>query len=66
VTAGGARALAKSKGETLPWLECLPSGICASKRLAPFVKRWAQLTRRKAAGEFIVEREDKNNISTND
>jgi hypothetical protein len=60
-----ARALARSKGETLPWLECLPSGIRASKRLAPFVKQWAQRAARKAAGgEFMVEREDKNNIST--
>jgi hypothetical protein len=33
-----ARALAKRKGETLPWLECLASGIRESKRLAPFVR----------------------------
>ncbi len=61
-----AHALAKSKGETLPWLECLPSGIHESKRLAPFVKRSAQRAARKAAGEFMVEREDENNISTDD
>jgi hypothetical protein len=36
------RALAKSKGETLPWLEYLPIGIRESKRMAPFLKRWAQ------------------------
>ncbi len=23
-----ARALAKSRGEKLPWLKCLPKGIC--------------------------------------
>ncbi len=62
-----ARALARSKGETLPWLECLPSGIRASKRLAPFVKRWAQRAARKAVGgECMVEREDKNDMSTDD
>jgi hypothetical protein len=61
------RALAKSKGGTLPWLECLPSGIRARKRLAPFVKRWTQRAARKAAGgEFMVEREDENDISTDD
>ncbi len=58
-----ARALAKSKGETLQWLECLQSGNSKSKLLAPFVARWAQRAARKA-GEFMVEREDENNIST--
>ncbi len=48
------RALASSKGKMLPSLECLLSGIRASKRLAPFVKRWAQRAARKAAGgEFM-------------
>jgi hypothetical protein len=54
------RAVAKRKRETLPWLECLPSG------LAQFVKRWAQCAARKAAGEFMVEREDENDISMDD
>ncbi len=62
-----ARALARGKGETLPWLECLPSGTRASKRLAPIVKRWTQRAARKAAGgEFMLEREDENDISTDE
>jgi hypothetical protein len=61
-----ARALAKSKGETLPWLECLQSGIRASMRLEPFVKHCAQRAAPKAAGEFMVEREDENDISTDE
>jgi hypothetical protein len=61
-----ARALTKSRGETLSWLECLPSEIRASKRLAPFVEQWTQRAARKAAGEFMVEREDENDISTDD
>ncbi len=49
------------------WLEGLPSGIRPSKRLAPLVKRWAQHAARKAAGgEFMFEREDENDISTDD
>ncbi len=58
-------ALVQRKGETLPWLECLPSGIHESKRLAPFVERWAQRAAHKA-GELMVEREDENYISTYD
>ena len=61
-----ARALTKSRGETLPWLECLPSGIRASMRLAPFVKRWTQRAACKARGEFMVKRKDENDISTDD
>jgi hypothetical protein len=63
-----ARALASSKGETLPLLECLLSGNRASKRLVPFVKQWTQRAARKAAGEFMVECEDEteNDISTDD
>jgi hypothetical protein len=57
----GASTLAKSKGETMPWLECLSSGIRESKRLAPFVKLWTQRAARKAAGEG--EHEDENDIS---
>ncbi len=34
-------------------------------RLAPFVERWAQRAARKT-GEFMVEREDENNILTED
>jgi hypothetical protein len=62
------RALAKRKGETLPWLECLPSGIRESKLLEPLVERcqWAQHAARKAAGEYMVEREDENDISTDE
>jgi hypothetical protein len=30
------------------------------------VKRWAQHAARKTAGEFMVECEDENNISTDD
>ncbi len=56
-----ARALAKRKGETLQWLEFLPSGIRESKLLAQFVERFA-----RKAGEFMVEREDENDISTDD
>jgi hypothetical protein len=55
-----AHALAKSKGETLPWVECLASGIRERKRLAPL------LAARKAAGEFMVEREDENHVLTDD
>ncbi len=61
-----ARSVAKRKGETLPLLECLPRWIRASKRLAPFVKWWAQRAARKAAGEFMVDSEDENDISTDD
>jgi hypothetical protein len=37
-----ARALAKSKGEKLPWLECLSKGICDSGRLAAHLRRWKE------------------------
>jgi hypothetical protein len=55
------RALAKRKGETLPWLECLPSGIHENKRLKPFVDRWAPRAARKT-GKFMVVRVDENDI----
>jgi hypothetical protein len=45
-----ARALAKRKGETLPWLECLPrqpNGIHESKRLALFVSGWRRAPHEK-------------------
>jgi hypothetical protein len=58
-----ARALAKRKSETLSWLDCLPSGIRESKRLAPFLERWAQRAAHKV-GKFMVERKDENDVST--
>ncbi len=62
VPVGGARAR-----ETLPWLDCQSSWIRASKRLALFVKRWARRAASKATGgEFMVEREDENDILTDD
>ncbi len=51
------RALAKSKGETLPWLECLPKGIGESVRLVAHLKRWKECCNN--AGEFMAEREPK-------
>ncbi len=57
-----AHALAESKGETLPWRECLPSGIRECKRMPPNLKRRAQ--RGDKAGEFMVERENEDDIST--
>jgi hypothetical protein len=48
-------ALTKSNGETLPWLECLPIGICDSKHMAQYLYRWVQ--RGDKAGEFMAERE---------
>jgi hypothetical protein len=50
-----ARALVRSKGKTLQWLECLPRGIRASKQLVLFVKlvlfvRSAPHARRLGAG----------------
>jgi hypothetical protein len=63
------RALAKCKDKTLPWLvpwlECLPSGIRESKRPAQFLERGAQRAARKV-GKLLVEREDENDISTDD
>jgi hypothetical protein len=61
-----ARALARSRGEKLPWLECLPKGICESERLASFLRRWAE--RGAKTGEFMVEREaeHEDEISTDD
>jgi hypothetical protein len=52
------RALAKSKGETLLWRECLP--IRESKRLEVNLKRWEQRRDRE------VEREDEDDIPTDD
>ncbi len=59
-------AVAKSTGEKLPWLECLPKAIRESERLAAHVRRWGG--RGAKAGEFMVEREaeHENEISTND
>ncbi len=48
-------AVAKSTGEKLPWLECLPKGIRGLERLAAHLKRWEE--RGAKAGEFMVERE---------
>jgi hypothetical protein len=61
-----ARAAAKSAGEKLPWLECLPKGIRESERLAAHLKRWEECGTK--AGEFIMVREAKNEdeISTDD
>ncbi len=56
--------LTKSKGNTLSCLKCLPIGILESKRMVLFLGRWAQ--RGGKAGEFMVEQEDKNDISTDD
>ncbi len=36
------------------------------ERLAEHLKWWAQHAARNASGEFMVEREDKNNISTDE
>jgi hypothetical protein len=36
------------------------------ERLAEHLKRWAQHAARKASGEFMVEREDENYISTDE
>ncbi len=35
---GSLPSMAKSKGETLPWCECLPKGIRESKDLAAYLK----------------------------
>jgi hypothetical protein len=61
-----ARAAAKSAGEKLPWLECLPKGICESERLAAHLKRWEECGTK--AGEFMVvrEAEHEDEISTED
>ncbi len=62
------RALAKSRGEKLPWLrvECLPKGISESERLAAHLRRWGDCGAK--TGEFMVEREaeHENEISTDD
>ncbi len=47
--------LAKSRGEKLPWLECLPKGIRESERLAAHLRRWGEHSAK--TGEFMVERE---------
>jgi hypothetical protein len=59
-----ARAVAKSAGEKLPWLECLPKGIRELERLAAHLKRWGECWAK--AGEFMVvrEAEHENEIST--
>ncbi len=59
-------AVAKSTGEKLPWLECLPKGIRELERLAAHLKWWGE--RGAKAGEFMVEREadHENEISTDD
>jgi hypothetical protein len=58
--------VAKSTGEKLPWLECLPKGIRESEHLAAHLKWWEE--RGAKAGEFMVEREaeHENEISTDD
>ncbi len=60
------RALAKSRGEKLPSLECLPKGIRESERLAAHLRRWGE--RGAKTGEFMVEREaeHENEISTDE
>ncbi len=47
------------------WLECLPSGIRESKRLALFVEWWSPRAARKV-GKFMLVREDEKNISMDD
>jgi hypothetical protein len=61
-----ARAVAKSAGEKLQWLECLPRGIRESERLAAHLKRWEECGAK--AGEFVVvrEAEHEKEISTDD
>ncbi len=50
----------------MPWLECLPKGICDSERLAAHLKRWGECGAK--AGEFMVKREaeHEHEISTDD
>ncbi len=66
------RAVAKSAGEKLPWLECLPEGIRELERLAAHLKRWEEHQIAEEcgakAGEFMVvrEAEQENEISTDD
>ncbi len=61
-----ARAVAKSAGEKLPWLECLLKGIRELERLAAHLRLWVECGAK--AGEFMVEREaeHENEISTDD
>jgi hypothetical protein len=33
-------ALARSQSEKLPWLKCLPKGICELEHLAAHLQRW--------------------------
>ncbi len=54
------RALAKSKA----WLECLPIRIRKCKRMAPYLERWEQGGDK--AAEFMVKRESKDDILTDD
>jgi hypothetical protein len=60
------RVVAKSTGEKLPWLECLPKGIRESERLAEHLRLRGE--RGAKAGEFMVERdaEHENKILTDD
>jgi hypothetical protein len=59
-------AVAKSTGEKLPWLECLPKGIREWERLAAHLKQWEEGGAK--AGEFTVmverEAEHEDEIST--
>ncbi len=59
-------ACAKSAGEKLSWLECLPKGIRESERLATHLKRWEECGAK--TGEFMVvrEAEHEDEISTKD
>ncbi len=61
-----ARAVAKSAGEKLPWLKCLPKGIRELERLEAHLKRWEECG--AEAGEFMVvrEAEHEDEISTDD
>ncbi len=60
------REVAKSTGEKLPWLECLPKGIRESEHLAERLRLRGEQAAK--AGEFMVEREaeHKNEILTDD
>ncbi len=51
-------------GKKLQWLECLTKGICKSKHLEAYLKRWEQ--RGDKEGEFMVERKDEDNNLTDD
>jgi hypothetical protein len=57
-----ARATAKSAGEKLPWLECLPKGIRESERLAAHLKRWEESSSRLWLRRQLCRRQSVNNI----